>query len=110
MKLSLVSDDGNSMINFDFTKFFSEEGYWTVSENYRNIFVKRPRSRYKQMIKNLVSVYISKYEFGIYSSPVDVVDMLFKQALEEKLKAPQKELLQKNYDMFRKMYRKELAE
>ena len=94
MKLSLVSDDKKSAVNFDFTKFFSEKRYV---------------SHYKQMIRNLVERYISEekmQELGIYS-PEKVVDYWFKQALNEKLKAHQRKFLEKNYQMFKQMYKLE---
>lgn len=108
MYLSLVSDDKKSFVKFDFTKFFSEKGYWTFW-NGKTIFVKRYVSHYKQMIRNLVEKYISEekmQELGIYS-PEKVVDYWFKQALNEKLKAHQRKFLEKNYQMFKQMYKLE---
>lgn len=91
MKLSLVSDNKKSFVNFDFTKFFSE---------------KRNASHYKQMIKNLVDKYININTVNEYEkSPIYIIDMWFRQALEEELTAPQKDFLQQNYEMFRKMYK-----
>ena len=107
MILNLLSDDKKSAVNFDFTKFFSEKGYWTFW-NGKTRFVKRKSSHYKQLIKNLVDKYININMVNEYEkSPVNILDMWFKQALEEKLKAPQKEFLEKNYQMFKKMYKLE---
>lgn len=107
MKLSLVSDDKKSFLNLDFTKFFSEKGYW-IFENEKTVFVKRKASRYKELIKNLVDKYININMVNEYNMPpIYIVDMWFKQALDEKLKAPQKEFLEKNYQIFKKMYKLE---
>lgn len=105
MYLNLVSMDRKSAVNFDFTKFFSEKGYY-VWDGEKKTFVKRESSHYKQLIKNLVEKYITEdkmYELGIYS-PLEVVDHWFREALKEELTSEQKEFLQKNHDVFRKMY------
>lgn len=107
MYLNLASDDKKSAVSFNFTKFFSEKGYyiWNPDEK-RNEFTKRDSSHYKQMMKNLVEKYINfDLVDRLKKSPVDILDSWFREALEEELTAPQKEFLQKNYDTFRKMYK-----
>ena len=105
MYLNLASDDKRSAVSFDFTKFFSEKGYY-VWDGKKKSFVKRDSSYYKQLMKNLVDKYINfDLVDRLKKSPVDIVDTWFREALEEELTAPQKEFLQKNYDTFRKMYK-----
>ena len=104
MYLNLASDDKRSAVSFDFTKFFSEKGYY-VGDGKKKSFVKRDSSHYKQLMKNLVDKYINfNLVDRLKKSPVDIVDSWFREALEEELTAPQKEFLQKNYETFRKMY------
>lgn len=105
MYLNLASDDKRSAVSFDFTKFFSEKGYY-VWDGEKKSFVKRNSSHYKQLMKNLVDKYINfDLVDRLKKSPVDILDSWFREALEEELTAPQKEFLQKNYDTFRKMYK-----
>ena len=106
MYLNLVSDDKKSAVSFDFTKFFSEKGYYVGDEKKKKSFVKRDSSHYKQLMKNLVDKYINfDLVDRLKKSPVDILDSWFREALEEELTAPQKEFLQKNHDTFRKMYK-----
>ena len=106
MYLNLVSDDKRSAVSFDFTKFFSEKGYYVGDGKKKKSFVKRDSSHYKQLMKNLVDKYINfDLVDRLKKSPVDILDSWFREALEEELTAPQKEFLQKNHDTFRKMYK-----
>lgn len=108
MRVHFINEEKNTELNLDFTKFFS-----TKCQTWKNgDKIEREALKHSQMVKDLIETYIGIIDVNRYEkNPVDIVDMLFKESLQEleeyknsSIKDNPYQMLEKNYRDFREKY------
>lgn len=108
MMVHFLNKEKNTELNLDFTKFFSTK-YQTWKDGKET---NKEALKHNQMVKDLVETYIGIDDANRYEkNPVDIVDMLFRESLQELeeyknsiIKDNPYQILEKNYREFREKY------